>query len=393
MAGQNGQQTAVPPAPTDWDAMFDSGVERIKEQRQQQQAQLQHEQGAASQASAVGEEQGIRLKFLKAYDIAFGDYSVLDRNTPEGKAKSTELLDAMSRALEGYSLGKAGYRGSQKPSVLARGVSGKDILDQYGADATDDAGGKLDPKRHYNILSRSDGSTEYMLGVEPRPNQIMQLAAAKKIAADPGADPYVRSAAQNIVQKAALQAIPSTHWIVGQDQDGNQTVAALPSKGGVGSGGGSGSPTNPPSRINLGTITPKRAAEVDAQRKSVEDAESTVRMMEADAASPNGANDLDLLWNHLRGTASQTKGARITKDTIAKAVEARPAGQAFGVAWHRMTDGTFLSLEQRANFIALARRRAAEVKRKLADLGTPSAPGAASKGALPPGWEPAPKQP
>ena len=122
---------------------------------------------------------------------------------------------------------------------------------------------------------------------------------------------------------------------------------------------------------------------IDAQIAAVQNAETRLNMMEADAASPNGPNDVDLLWNHLGMTAAGQKGVRVTKNIIEDAVKARPIGQQWGVEWHKLADGTFLSPQQRLQFVALARRRTEEEKRKLEEIRQEF--GGGSEGATPAG--------
>ena len=81
-------------------------------------------------------------------------------------------------------------------------------------------------------------------------------------------------------------------------------------------------------------------------------------MMEADAASPNGPNDVDLLWNHLGMTAAGQKGVRVTKNIIEDAVKAAvplaSSGEWTGTSW---PTARFLSPQQRRQFVELAKRR------------------------------------
>ena len=114
------------------------------------------------------------------------------------------------------------------------------------------------------------------------------------------------------------------------------------------------------------TLPPVANKNIDGQKKAVEDAEKRLLMMEGDAAHPSGPNDIDLLWAHLGMTAAGQKGVRVTQNIIKEAVNARPIGESWGVRWHKLADGTFLSPEQRANFLDLARRRVEAEKRELA---------------------------
>ena len=104
---------------------------------------------------------------------------------------------------------------------------------------------------------------------------------------------------------------------------------------------------------------------IDVQSKSVEEAEKRLSMMEGDMASPSGPNDVDLLWNHLGMTAAGQKGVRVTKNIIEEAVKARPISQSWGVEWHKLADGTFLSPQQRRQFVELAKRRTESERQEL----------------------------
>jgi len=101
---------------------------------------------------------------------------------------------------------------------------------------------------------------------------------------------------------------------------------------------------------------PPTRAEISKLIDPVGDADRRYKVMIDAAKNPNPQNDVALLFNHIGMTLSAQRGARITNSEIQRAIEARSLPEDLQALWQKVSNGQFLTPEQRRNMLDLGQK-------------------------------------
>jgi hypothetical protein len=110
----------------------------------------------------------------------------------------------------------------------------------------------------------------------------------------------------------------------------------------------------PPGSKVIGTKPPSRT-EISKVIDPVGEADKRYKIMLDAVAHPNPQNDVALTFNHIGMTLSAQKGARVTNSEIQRAITARSLPEDLMAKWDSVVKGTFLSIPERQNMLALGK--------------------------------------